>query len=71
VPGSFWGDEAAQFARAVDAGVVIPMHYEMFTFNTETPELFVATATRIGQPYRVLRCGERDDRHAELKGATS
>ena len=25
-------------------GVVMPMHYEMFAFNTETPELFVATA---------------------------
>jgi L-ascorbate metabolism protein UlaG (beta-lactamase superfamily) len=59
VPGCFWGDEAAQFARAVDAGVVVPMHYEMFTFNTETPDLFVATATRIGQPYRALSCGER------------
>ena len=38
---------------------MIPMHYEMFTFNTETPELFVATAAALGQPYRVLRCGER------------
>jgi hypothetical protein len=34
------------------------MHYEMFAFNTETPELFIATAEQLGQPYRVLRCGE-------------
>ena len=39
--------------------LVMPMHYEMFAFNTETPELFVATATALGQPHRVLRCGER------------
>ncbi|HEY8093643.1 MAG TPA: MBL fold metallo-hydrolase [Acidimicrobiales bacterium] len=59
VPGNFWGDEAARFAQAVRARVVIPMHYDMFTFNTQTPELFVATAAALGQPHRVLRCGER------------
>jgi L-ascorbate metabolism protein UlaG (beta-lactamase superfamily) len=58
VPGNFWGDEAAHFAKAVGACVVVPMHFEMFTFNTETPELFVGTAEAIGQAYRVLRCGE-------------
>jgi L-ascorbate metabolism protein UlaG (beta-lactamase superfamily) len=58
VPGNFWGDEAARFARAVEARLVVPMHFEMFTFNTETPELFVATAEAIGQAHRVLRCGE-------------
>ena len=41
--------------------LAVPMHYEMFAFNTETPELFVATATRLGQPYRVLRCGKARD----------
>ena len=46
------------FAHAVGARLVVPMHYEMFAFNTETPELFVATAEQLGQPYRVLRCGE-------------
>ena len=55
---NFWGDEAATFAHNVGAGLVVPMHYEMFDFNTETPELFVATAEQLGQPYRVLRCGE-------------
>ncbi len=59
VTGNFWGREAAQFAKAVGAGVVIPMHYEMFTFNTETPAELVAECERIGQRYRVLRCGER------------
>ena len=58
MPGNFWGDEAATFAHAVDAGLVVPMHYDMFAFNTETPALFAATADRIGQPHRVLRLGE-------------
>lgn len=59
VTGNFRGSEAAEFARAVGAGIVIPMHYEMFTFNTETPDEFVESCTRLGQPYAVLRCGER------------
>lgn len=66
VPGNFWGDEAARFAAAVDADLVVPMHYQMFAFNTETPELFAKTARLLDQPHRILRCGERldiDHRH--------
>jgi L-ascorbate metabolism protein UlaG (beta-lactamase superfamily) len=59
IPGNFWGGEAAEFARAIGARLAIPMHYEMFAFNTETPDEFVATAEKVGQPVRVLRCGER------------
>ena len=58
VPGNFWGDEAARFAHAIGAHLVVPMHYEMFAFNTETPELFEATARRLGQQFRTLRGGE-------------
>ncbi len=58
VPGNFWGDEAVRFAHAVGARLVVPMHYEMFAFNTETPELFEATARALGQPHRTMRCGE-------------
>ena len=59
VTGNFWGREAAQFAREIGAGIVIPMHYEMFTFNTEPPDELVASCAAIGQPYALLRCGER------------
>lgn len=59
VTGNFWGREAAQFARAIGAGTVIPMHYEMFTFNTETPDEFVESCERLGQRYYVQKCGER------------
>ena len=36
------------------------MHYDMFEFNTADPrELFIPECERLGQPYRVLRAGER------------
>lgn len=59
VTGNFWGREAAAFAKEIGARLVIPMHYEMFTFNTETPEEFILHCEQQNQPYRVLKCGER------------
>lgn len=59
VAGNFSGPEAARLARDLGAAVVMPMHYEMFTFNTADPGPFAAEARRIGQHHRVLRCGER------------
>jgi len=58
VAGNLNGSEAAELAHRAGARLVIPCHYEMFDFNTAPPDEFVATATRLGQPYRVLRCGE-------------
>jgi L-ascorbate metabolism protein UlaG (beta-lactamase superfamily) len=58
VPGNFDGPEAARLAHAIGARLVVPCHYEMFEFNTASPEPFVAEAGRLGQPVRVLRCGE-------------
>jgi L-ascorbate metabolism protein UlaG (beta-lactamase superfamily) len=45
--------------KAIGARVVIPCHYDMFEFNTASPDEFVAECRRIGQPFRVLACGER------------
>jgi L-ascorbate metabolism protein UlaG (beta-lactamase superfamily) len=59
VAGNLNGREAAELARQIGAGLVIPCHYEMFTFNTESPELFENTCREIGQPFRTLRAGER------------
>jgi L-ascorbate metabolism protein UlaG (beta-lactamase superfamily) len=59
VAGNLWGREAAQLAKAIGAAMVIPCHYEMFAFNTESPDEFVAECTKLNQPYRVLKCGER------------
>lgn len=59
VPGNLTGPEAAALARAAGARLAIPCHYEMFEFNTASPEAFAAEARRLGQPCRLLRCGER------------
>lgn len=59
VAGNFDGPEAARLAREIGAAVAVPMHYDMFAFNTAPPDAFVAEAARLGQPCRVLRCGER------------
>jgi L-ascorbate metabolism protein UlaG (beta-lactamase superfamily) len=59
VAGNLRGDEAAQLAHDIGARLVVPCHYEMFEFNTESPELFVATCRRLAVEHRVLRCGER------------
>jgi L-ascorbate metabolism protein UlaG (beta-lactamase superfamily) len=59
VTGNLWGDEAAAVAHAIGARLAVPMHYELFRFNTEPPDAFVAACERLGQPYRVLRAGGR------------
>ncbi len=59
VAGNLNGVEAATLAHEIGAAMVIPCHYEMFAFNTASPEAFVAEAERRGQPYCVLRNGER------------
>ncbi|MBL9172533.1 MAG: MBL fold metallo-hydrolase [Verrucomicrobiales bacterium] len=59
VAGNLNGPEAAQLARAIGAGRVIPCHYDLFAFNTASPEPFTATCSLLGQPSTVLRLGER------------
>ena len=58
VAGNLWGREAAQLARDIGARQVIPCHYEMFEFNTATPDEFQAECSKLNQPYTLLRCGE-------------
>ncbi len=59
VAGNLNGEEAAALAHEIGARLAVPMHFEMFEFNTEPPDAFVAACERLGQPYRVLRAGER------------
>jgi len=59
VAGNLNGTEAAALAKAIGARTVVPCHYHMFTFNTEEPDEFVAACERLGQGYRVMKCGER------------
>ena len=51
--------EAARLAQQARAKLAVPCHFDMFEFNTTTPDAFVAECERLGQPYRVLRNGER------------
>ena len=58
VPGNLFGTEAAQLAKDIAAELVIPCHFEMFEFNSASPNEFIGECRRLGQPCRVLRCGE-------------
>ena len=59
VAGNLSGSEAAELAYDIGAKLVIPCHYDMFEFNTAPPDAFADTCRRLGQPFRILRCGER------------
>jgi L-ascorbate metabolism protein UlaG (beta-lactamase superfamily) len=59
VAGNLDGREAAQLARDIRTRLVIPCHFDMFEFNSATPNEFVATANELQQPHCVLRAGER------------
>jgi L-ascorbate metabolism protein UlaG (beta-lactamase superfamily) len=61
VAGNLDGRQAAEFAHAIRARLAIPHHFDMFAFNTVTPELFETECQRVGQEYRVLRNGEGTD----------
>jgi L-ascorbate metabolism protein UlaG (beta-lactamase superfamily) len=70
VAGNLNGSEAARLAKGIGARLVIPCHYEMFEFNTANPAEFVRAAESIGQPYQVLRCGERWESSVAFPEAT-
>ncbi|MBI1895678.1 MAG: MBL fold metallo-hydrolase [Acidobacteria bacterium] len=59
VAGNFTGAEAARLAAGIGARTVVPCHFEMFEFNTASPDEFIAECERLGQRFRVLRAGER------------
>lgn len=61
VAGNLFGDEAAQLAKDIGASLVLPCHYDLFVFNTASPDIFVKTCESLGQPYRVPKLGERVD----------
>ena len=59
VAGNLWGHEAANLAKAIGVRMVIPCHYDMFEFNTETPEEFETTCQALGQAHQTIRAGQR------------
>ena len=46
------------FILAIRAGVAIPHHFDLFEFNTATPDEFVAECRRLGQRSHELQNGE-------------
>ena len=61
VAGNLDGCQAAQLAHAIGARCVIPCHFDLFEFNTASPDEFIAECRRLLQPYRLLRHGESCD----------
>jgi L-ascorbate metabolism protein UlaG (beta-lactamase superfamily) len=59
VAGNLWGHEAARLAKSINADIVIPCHYEMFEFNTETPDEFETECLKIKQHFKTLKSGQR------------
>ena len=61
VAGNLDGREAAEVAKAIGAKLAIPHHFDMFAFNTATPDLFITECQRVGQTFKVLSNGEGID----------
>lgn len=58
-PPNMNADEAIALAGQIGRPLVIPHHYDMFTFNTADVNDFARKAEAAGQPYRILHCGEQ------------
>jgi L-ascorbate 6-phosphate lactonase len=59
VPPNMNMEEALELAQEIKPHLLIPHHYDMFTFNTADVRDFERLAASSGQEYAVLRCGER------------
>jgi L-ascorbate 6-phosphate lactonase len=57
VPPNMNADDAVTLAKEIEAHLLIPHHYDMFTFNTADVQDFETLAR--AQRYAVLQCGER------------
>lgn len=58
-PPNMNAQEAVALAQTIDAPLVIPHHYDMFTFNTVNVNVFTTHADFAHQAYRILYCAER------------
>lgn len=59
VGGNLNAKEAAWLGKQIQAKLLLPMHYDMFEFNTAPVEEFARSARQEGVRYQILRCGER------------
>jgi L-ascorbate metabolism protein UlaG (beta-lactamase superfamily) len=58
VAGNLNPEEAALLGKAIGAGLVIPHHYHLFSFNTQDPKAFEEQCLKHNVKYRVLELGE-------------
>ena len=58
VAGNLNCKEAIKLSKAIGVNLVIPCHYNMFTFNTADVNEFIEEAENAGQAYKVLEGGE-------------
>ena len=58
VAGNMNAREAVQLAQTIKADIVLPCHYDMFTFNTADPKEFASIAESENQKYLILQHGE-------------
>ena len=58
VAGNLDGPQAAQLAHDIGARWAVPCHFDLFEFNTASPDPFIAECQRLAQPFRLLRPGE-------------
>jgi L-ascorbate metabolism protein UlaG (beta-lactamase superfamily) len=59
VAGNMDASEAVRLGKQISARCVIPCHFDMFAFNTGSPEQFRDAASKLALNYRIARCGER------------
>lgn len=53
VAGNFTVAEAVQLGKAIQAGLIIPCHYDMVEFNTVSTESFICYAQESNVPYQI------------------
>jgi L-ascorbate metabolism protein UlaG (beta-lactamase superfamily) len=58
VAGNLDGRQAAKLAHDIGARLVIPCHYDLFEFNTTSPDEFVAECEHLRQSFRLLGNGQ-------------
>ena len=56
--GNFTCEEAVEFATAINAGLTIPMHYDMFTINTADVSEFIKIAKHRNLNHLVMKIGK-------------
>ena len=59
VSGNLWGREAAQLGWDIGAGLTVPCHFDMFEFNTVSPDDFTRECAALNCAHKVLKHGER------------